>query len=215
MSAMNVRSRIKHAEDDHVGAAGTHEQARERAADQHRADRADDHAEAELYGGSPRDQPDHLPQLRAERDPNSDLLRALNDGIRGDGIEADHRQHQGKRRKHHEHSAEDAIVPALLRKHFVERHHVEERQIPIEAAQMLANPCHDALGLDAAANHQRDREWRLGSAGNIDNGIRLRFVDVTLAHGPRHAHHCISLERSGPVVVVAQPDRLTDRIDVG
>ena len=77
------------------------------------------------------------------RDPNSDFLSPLSDGVRRDRIEPHGRKEERDTRENGEHQAEHAEGPSLIGEHLLHGLDVEEGQVRLDRRHSLSEErCH-------------------------------------------------------------------------
>ena len=120
------------------------------------------------------DQPRDLRRLRAERQAQAELLRALRDRIGRDRVDADRREHQRDDGQDDEDRSEDAVRPARLGDRLVERPDVEERLILIERLRGFADGRDHRRGIGHGAHQHGRAQRRAHARGSIERRPPVR-----------------------------------------
>ena len=140
-------------------------------------------ADAQLHEAGAENQPRNLRRLRAERQPEAELLGALRDGVGGDRVDADRGQDQREDGEDDEDRTEHRVWPPIAREKLVERANVEERLIRVERLRRLTNRADHRPRAAGGADDHCCAERRRHARRLVEHGRRLERLHLTLTDG--------------------------------
>ena len=167
---------------------------------------------------APCDEPPDLRRLRAKRHTHPNLTRPLRGGIGGDGVESDGRQQQRHEGEDHEHRSEHAQADAFVRcgQQIVQRHHLEQREIRIDGADLLAKDGGHDRRIGVRSRHDTCTRQRIGPVRHVDDSIAsARVLCAALADVRRNSRDREPLRPGRRSVRQRQADAPADRILAG
>jgi len=146
--------------------------------DARRSDHANRQPDRQLPCRAPCDQPPDVLRPRAKRHTYPNLTRPLRGGIRGDGVESDRRQQQRHDGEDHEHRAEHPQADAFVRcgQQVVQLHHLEQREIRIDGADLLPKDGGYDRRIGVRSRHDACTRQRVDPVGHVDDSIASASV---------------------------------------
>src|SRR5215212_2334346 len=133
-------------------------------------------------------QPQHVAQLRSQRQSNSNLVCSLRHCIRRDPVNSNRRKQQRHQTKNAEHSRLNLRRKQCKLHVLSQRLHVIQRHVCIDRQHLAANRSNQSLRISFSANSQNAARLVILGHRRPDKRTRL-FGDVEILAGDRYTHN--------------------------